>query len=130
VGWTNEEVMAVARRKDAKIAEAWAEIARLRAALAAAEARCARLEPYEWRCLAAEQKVKDLAADLHAAERAHQEAEAALAAAEARCARLEGALREALGWVPPPERCYWPENAETIRRTRAALADAPPVEPG
>jgi hypothetical protein len=59
---------------------------RLGAALAAAEARCARLEPYEWRCLAAEQKVNDLAADLHAAERAHREAEAALAAAEEKLA--------------------------------------------
>ncbi|HEV8639403.1 MAG TPA: hypothetical protein VG370_34780 [Chloroflexota bacterium] len=50
---------------------------------------------------------------------------AALAAAEARCARREGALREALGWVPAPEWCYWPENAEAIRRMRAALVGGP-----
>jgi hypothetical protein len=67
---------------------------RLGAALAAAEARCARLEPYEWRCLAAEQKVNDLAADLHAAERAHREAEAALAAAETERDRLIGEVKQ------------------------------------
>jgi hypothetical protein len=42
--WTNEEVMAVARGKDAKITEAWAEIARLAASLDAAEARAARYQ--------------------------------------------------------------------------------------